>query len=86
MALFLSLILILLQGYYYTIIAYILLSWFPSLHNNFIYLAIKRLADPYLRVFRGVIVFGYFDFTPIVGLILYDFGMRGIALFFNTLI
>ena len=62
-----------LQVYFYVLIAYILLSWIPDIRGTRFYEALERIADPYMRIFRGVIVIGQMDFTPIIGFILYGF-------------
>lgn len=64
-----------LLAYFYVLIASILLSWLPELRRNKIGQFIERLANPYMRIFRGLIVIGMFDFTPIIGFIIYRFGL-----------
>ncbi|MEC9484305.1 MAG: YggT family protein [Candidatus Izemoplasma sp.] len=65
----------LLRIYFYVLIAYVLLSWFPEFRQSKFYLYIYRLANPYMRIFRGLLVFGQMDFTPILGFILYQWGL-----------
>ncbi|QMS85839.1 YggT family protein [Candidatus Xianfuyuplasma coldseepsis] len=65
-----------LQVYFYFLIGSVLLSWLPELRRTKIGQLIDRIADPYMRIFRGVIVIGMFDFTPIIGFLIYNFGLR----------
>ena len=64
-----------LQVYFYFLIGSVLLSWIPELRRTKIGQLIDRIAQPYMRIFRGIIVIGMFDFTPIIGFIIYNFGM-----------
>lgn len=68
-----------LQIYFYVLIADVLLSWVPELRRTKIGQIIHRIADPYMRIFRGLIVVGMFDFTPIIGFFIYEFGLRYFA-------
>ena len=54
----------------------ILLSWFPMLYNFKIFRAIRRLTDAYMEPFHGILVLGMFDFTPIIGIVLFDMIIR----------
>ncbi len=65
-----------LRIYYYFLIGSVLLSWLPEIRNTKIGQIIERIANPYLRLFRGLIVVGMFDFTPIIGFILYNYGLN----------
>lgn len=67
-----------LRIYFYILIAYVLLSWFPEFKNTKIASIIARLADPYMRIFRGLLVFGAFDFTPILGFLLFQWGLNNL--------
>lgn len=62
--------------YFYVLIGSVLLSWLPELKRSKIGQFIDRLANPYMRLFRGLIVVGMFDFTPIVGFLIYQFGLN----------
>ncbi len=64
-----------LQIYLYILIADVLLSWLPEIRQTTIGHWIHRLANPYMRLFRGWLVIGMFDFTPIIGFMLYQFGL-----------
>lgn len=68
-----------LQIYYYTIIAAILLGWIPEITKTGFYAFLRRVTDPYLRIFRGLLVIGMVDLTPILGLLLYQFVMNAFA-------
>ena len=52
-------------------IIYVLLSWTP-LRNSRFYDILSRIVNPYLGIFRGWLVFSNIDFTPMLGLILYQ--------------
>ncbi|SEN12934.1 YggT family protein [Paenibacillus sp. OV219] len=73
-----SLILNLSQIYTYMIIAYVLLSWLPSLRDSFIGELLSKLVEPYLAPFRRFIpsIGGVIDISPIVAL----FALRFVAL------
>ncbi len=75
----------LLEVYYYILIAYILLSWIQELRKSKFYFYISKLAEPYMRIFRGLLVFGMMDFTPIIGFLLYRFGLDQLNAMINTL-
>lgn len=79
MVLLLEVIYWLLQAYYWVLIAYILSSWIPELRKTRIFQLIHTLANPYMRIFRGLLVFGMMDFTPILGFMLYSWGLNNLA-------
>lgn len=85
MQVFFEFILVLLQIYYYMLIATILLSWFPDLRTTGWYQSLQRLTQPYLRLFQGLLVFGQLDFTPILGFIFYQFGLSAFQAFVSSL-
>ena len=68
-----------LQYYYYILVASVLLSWIPDLKKSTVGRFIDRLADPYMRIFRGWIVIGVMDFTPIIGFMFYYFGINAVG-------
>lgn len=78
MAILLNLIVTVLEIYFYLMIAMILLSWFPEARNTSWYQSLYKITDPYLRIFRGIIIIGQFDFTPILGFLLYQFGLEAL--------
>ena len=65
-----------LQAYYYVLIVYVLMSWIPEFRNSGFYKILDKIASPYMRIFRGLLVFGMMDFTPILGFILYQVGLN----------
>lgn len=67
-----------LNAYLYILLFYIIGSWIPELRRTRIYDVVRRLADPYMRIFRGIIVFGQMDFTPILGFLLLRFIISGL--------
>lgn len=68
----------LLRIYYFVLIGYVLLSWIPDLRRSKFYALIYKLANPYMRLFRGLIVIGRIDLTPILGFILYQWGLSNL--------
>jgi len=58
--------------YFYIMIIYILLSW-TSIRNTRFYYFLEKIVNPYLGIFRGWIVISNIDFTPMLGLLLYQF-------------
>lgn len=68
-----------LRAYFYVLIASVLLSWLPEIRRTRLGAFIDRLADPYMRIFRGLVVIGMFDFTPILGFLIYQFGLNQFA-------
>lgn len=69
----------LLEIYFYLMIATILLTWFPEATKSRWFGYLYQLTSPYLRLFRGVIVIGQLDFTPIIGFLVYQFGLNAFA-------
>ena len=56
--------------YEYSMIAYILTSWFPQIKNNFIVEFLEAICEPYLKIFRKIIPpFGMLDISPIAALV-----------------
>lgn len=86
MVLFFTIIYRILQVYFYFLIAYVLMSWIPEIRGTKIHNFVSKVADPYMRIFRGILVIGMFDFTPILGFILYNLGMRYLAEAINLMI
>jgi YggT family protein len=67
------------QIYYYMIIGYILLSWFPNARESFIGQLLAKLVEPYLAPFRRFIPsFGIIDLSPVVALIALSFVKTGL--------
>ena len=56
--------------YEYSMLAYILTSWFPQIKNNFIVEFFEAICEPYLKIFRKIIPpFGMLDISPIAALV-----------------
>ena len=56
--------------YEYSMLAYILTSWFPQIKNNFIVEFLEAICEPYLKIFRKIIPpFGMLDISPIEALV-----------------
>ena len=66
-----------LNVYYYYMIVVIIMSWIPDIGQRKWYVGMRKVSDIYLSKFRGWFSFNMIDFTPAIGLIVYD-----IALFF----
>ena len=66
----------LLRAYYYILLIYVLMSWIPELRGTKFHKIIHSMANPYMRIFRGFLVIGMMDFTPILGFILYQIGLN----------
>ena len=62
----------LLLFYNYILLGGIILSWIPGLYNFKFFRLIRKLSDLYMEPFSGYILLGPFDFTPIIGFMLYD--------------
>jgi YggT family protein len=75
MLLFFTIIGYALRAYYYTLIIYVLMSWIPELRGTKFHQVVSRIAEPYMRIFRGLLVIGMFDLTPIIGFILFQIGL-----------
>ncbi|HPD99809.1 MAG TPA: YggT family protein [Bacillota bacterium] len=71
MVIFLEYAYYVLLTYFYIMIVYVLLSWTP-LRNSRFYDILSKIVNPYLGIFRGWLVFSNIDFTPMLGLILYQ--------------
>ena len=83
----LSLIVKLADLYSMIIVVYVLLSWFPMTNGGIIadiYRVLGRLCDPYLNLFKKVIppIGGMVDISPVIALLVLQFGVRLIVGFF----
>ena len=85
MKFFLELLIEVLNIYFYMMIAYVLLSWIPSIRESKLYYYLHVIVNPYMRLFRGLVVIGHFDFTPILGFMLYSFGLEAFTQFVASL-
>jgi YggT family protein len=76
----------LLDVYYYMIIGYILLSWFPNARESSFGQVLSRLVEPYLSPFRKIIPpLGMIDLSPIVALVALHFAQYGVGVVANML-
>lgn len=68
------------NAYSIIIFVYILMSWFPSMPGVLrdIYNVLGKICDPYLDLFRKLIppIGGMIDITPIIALLVLQFGVR----------
>lgn len=78
---------------YYLMLAYssfmfisIIMSWIPPLYNTKIFAFFKKGTDFYLKPFRGWLVIGFLDLTPIIGFAIYSFGISCITQYLQILI
>ena len=62
----------LLNAYNFILIAGVIMTWLPFLYNFKIFRMIAKMCDWYLGPFRGILVLGPLDFTPLIGFFLYD--------------
>lgn len=74
-----------LEIYFYTLIIYVLLSWIPELRQSRFYQMLGTITEPYMRLFRGLIVIGMIDLTPILGFFLFQFGLQALGFVINTM-
>lgn len=60
-----------LRVYFYLMVATLILSWTPIRNTRF-YAVLEKITMVYFNLFRGWVVIGQFDFTPILGLLIYQ--------------
>nr|WP_235550850.1 YggT family protein [Paenibacillus sp. Soil787] len=78
---------ILMEIYYFMIIGYLILSWFPNARDSFIGGLLGKLVEPYLSPFRKIIPsIGFIDLSPIVALIALRFVVMGILAVINFIV
>ena len=51
----------------------IIASWIPPLYNLKMFRIFRRVTDTYMQPFHGMLVLGFLDFTPIIGIVLLEF-------------
>jgi YggT family protein len=79
-----SLLVDVINVYYYALIIYILLSWFPNARTSRIGQFFARICEPYLEPFRKIIPpLGMIDISPIVAIFVLRFALSGLAQVFN---
>lgn len=64
---------IILRVYQGIMLLSIFISWIPGMRDTKIGILINQSSDWYLGYFRSFLVFGGIDFTPMIGLIIYEF-------------
>jgi YggT family protein len=70
--------------YYYALIIYILMSWFPNARTSKFGQFFARICEPYLEPFRKIIPpLGMIDISPIVAIFVLKFAVSGLAQLFN---
>ena len=69
---FLEILYYIFSGYYYIMIAGVILSWLPGLLEYKVFRIIRNVSDWYLKPFQGKVILGVFDFTPIIGFVIYS--------------
>ncbi len=73
------------DAYCMLIFVYVLLSWFPTSQGILadINRVLGKICDPYLNLFKRLIppIGGMVDITPIIALLVLQFGTRFIASF-----
>lgn len=81
-----SLLVSLVDAYCMIIFVYVLMSWFPVRNGIIgdIYSVLGRICDPYLNIFKKLIppIGGMVDVTPIIALLVLQFGLRVILFLF----
>lgn len=66
--------------YIYMIIAYILMSWIPSLQQSALGNFLARVVEPYLSIFRKIIPpLGMIDLSPIVAIFALQIALVGVV-------
>lgn len=68
------------QLYTYALIAYILMSWVPSIQQSSFGKFLGKICEPYLEPFRKIIPpLGMIDISPIVAIFVLNLAMTGIS-------
>lgn len=62
----------LLRIYYFIMFVGIILSWIPGAMKISFFRGIRKMTDWYLGIFRGYLVVGIFDFSSLIGILLYE--------------
>ena len=75
------------DAYSMIIFIYVMMSWLPNTQSGIIgdiYRALGKLCDPYLNLFRKLIppLGGMVDVTPIIALLVLQFGGRLLVMIF----
>ena len=75
------------NAYSMIIFIYVMMSWLPNTQSGIIgdiYRALGKLCDPYLNLFQKLIppLGGMVDVTPIIALLVLQFGVRLLVMIF----
>lgn len=70
---FLICLYIVLWVYQAVIFISIILSWIPNAYSTKFGNVIYNMSNWYMRPFRGWLVIGFLDFTPIIGVLIYQY-------------
>ncbi|CAM3697263.1 YggT family protein [Mesobacillus zeae] len=74
----------LIEIYQWTLIIYILMSWFPNARETAIGQFLARICEPYLDPFRRIIPpLGMIDISPIVAFLVLNFATKGLYQLFS---
>jgi len=77
----------LLNIYFYAVIIYIFMSWFPNARETPVGMFLGRIVEPYLEPFRRVIPpLGMIDISPIVALFVLRLAGVGLQQLFMMLL
>jgi YggT family protein len=72
--------------YYWVLIVYILLSWFPGVRDSSFGYFLARITEPFLEPFRRIIPpIGMIDISPIVAILALRFASYGLQSLFRML-
>lgn len=74
-----------LYAYFWVIIIYILLGWIPSIRQSKFYYQLHIIVSPFMDTFRGLLVIGMIDLTPMIGLFLYNIGLEYFSQFLGMI-
>ncbi len=85
MSLFIFVLYILFQIYSGLIFLDILFSWIPNIYNFRICRWIHTIAGWYMEPFHGIITISILDFTPILGIFLYEGIVEGAFLLLESI-
>lgn len=64
---------ILMSSFFSLICLNVILTWFPAVYKFKFFRGLRKIGDAYMEPFHGILVLGMFDFTPIIGIVLFEF-------------
>ena len=74
----------LMYGFLGLITINILASWIPPLYNFSLFRFLRKITDTYMQPFHGLLVLGFLDFTPIIGIVLFEFIIQAYIFLVNS--